>query len=66
MRALENFFDDGIWFYDDQESFISQVKSILSHPVDGTAFRSIALEYDWNVLADRYEEVLARTAQTER
>ena len=66
MRALENFFDDGIWFYDDQDSFISQVKSILSHPVDGAAFRSIARQYDWTVLADRYEEVLARAAQTGR
>ena len=66
MRALENFFDDGIWFYDDQESFISQIGSILSHPVDGMAFRSMARQYDWKVLADRYEEVLARAAGTGR
>jgi len=64
MRALENFFQDDIFYYDDHESFIRQVKDILAHPVDGAAFRSIASQYDWNILAEKYEEVLTRTAGT--
>jgi glycosyltransferase involved in cell wall biosynthesis len=66
MIALEHFFRDEIFYYDDRQSFISQVRDILEHPVDGAILRSIARQYDWNILADKYEEVLMRAAGSQR
>lgn len=62
MPALESFFHDNLFYYDDRESFVSQIKDILCTTVDEAVLRSIARRYDWKNLAERYEEVLMRVA----
>jgi len=58
MVALERMLGDKIYYYDDKDSFITQVKTILAAGVDMKRFRSLAERYDWKVLACRYEDVL--------
>lgn len=58
MISLERLLGDGIYYYDDVESFISQCNAILSSKIDGRRYRAIAERYDWRAIAERYERVL--------
>ncbi|MEI8004183.1 MAG: glycosyltransferase [Methanothrix sp.] len=60
MIALEGLLGDEIYYYDDAESFIMQVKRILSSAQDEKEYRSVAESYDWKIMAQKYEEVLKR------
>ncbi|HUU76687.1 MAG TPA: glycosyltransferase [Methanoregulaceae archaeon] len=66
MVALEHFFGDQLYYYDDRDSFVNQVRNILINPVAGEDYRSIALQYDWKILAEKYEQVLTRAADNIR
>ncbi|MGB9901594.1 glycosyltransferase [Methanothrix sp.] len=63
MLSLERLLGDSLYYYDDRESFISQVKRILESPQDQRRYREIAERYDWRALAARYESVLRRAAE---
>jgi glycosyltransferase involved in cell wall biosynthesis len=60
MNALEKLLGDEIYYYDDEESFISQANTILKTKRDDAKLRSIAEKYDWRTIARRYEVVLER------
>ena len=62
MVSLERLLGDEIYYYDDVESFISQVKSILAKLLDEKRCRSLAEKYDWREIAVSYEEVLRKSA----
>jgi glycosyltransferase involved in cell wall biosynthesis len=58
MVALERLLGDEIYYYDDVESFISQVNFILSRENNREGNRKLAERYDWRTLAQRYEQIL--------
>lgn len=60
MISLERLLKDSLYYYDDIDSFVSQVESILAEKRDTPAFRSIAERFDWRELARKYEAVLER------
>lgn len=62
MISLERLLGDEIYYYDDVESFISQVEGILKEKGKEQEYRSLAEKYDWSALALKYEEVLRRAA----
>ncbi|MCQ8903119.1 MAG: glycosyltransferase [Methanothrix sp.] len=62
MVSLERLLGDSLYYYDDRESFISQVKRILERSHDQRKYRAIAERYDWRAIAARYEGVLERAA----
>jgi glycosyltransferase involved in cell wall biosynthesis len=62
MPALVNLLPDELFYYDDIEGFISQVKLILNMKIDVDKYRSVAEKYDWRNIALLYEEVLSRVA----
>jgi glycosyltransferase involved in cell wall biosynthesis len=61
MSALESLLGDEIYYYDDIESFVGQVKAILENRPDENKLRMLAERYDWRAISQQYEEVL-RTA----
>jgi len=63
MAALERFFGDVLYYYDDEESFARQVGLIMGRPAEHERYRSIACNYDWNILARQYEEILLRVRE---
>ena len=60
MVALERLLGDEIFYYDDVESFVMQVRRILSLVHDEKEYRSVAESYDWCIMAQKYEDVLKR------
>ena len=60
MNALEKLLGDEIYYYDDEESFISRANTIMKTKRDDAKLRSIAERYDWRTIARRYEVVLER------
>ena len=58
MHALERMLGDALFYFDDQESFINQVKAILTAPGDSARYHALASEYDWENLAKQYETIL--------
>lgn len=62
MVALERVLGDGLYYYDDEESFVRQVESILSRQNSGVESaeknRRLAERYDWRTLAAKYEAAL--------
>ena len=58
MVALERLLGDDLFYYDDVSSFITQTEYILNHPKNEDYYRSIALRFDWKILAKEYESVL--------
>jgi len=63
MAALERFFGDVLYYYDDEESFARQVALILGKPSEHERYRSIARNFDWKILSQRYEEALQRVRE---
>lgn len=59
MISLERLLGDDLSYYDDVSSFILQIKELLENPMNEEHLRSIALQFDWKVLARTYESVLA-------
>lgn len=66
MAALERFFGDELYYYDDEESFATQIDFILRKPVDRDRNRSLACRYDWGVLSRIYENVLLKALEKKR
>jgi glycosyltransferase involved in cell wall biosynthesis len=62
MISLEKLLGDEIYYYDDVESFIIQVKKVLAAGNNEKRYRSIAVKYDWREIAHSYEEVLRNAA----
>ncbi len=62
MISLEKLLGDEIYYFDDAESFIAQVKSILSVEPATKRFRSLAERYDWRAISKDYQKVLLEAA----
>lgn len=60
MIALERLLGDDLFYFDDRESFIAQVKRMQSLPTEEERYHALALRYDWRVLAKSYEDVLRK------
>ena len=60
MVSLERLLGDEIYYYDDVESFVIQVRKILVSSDHEGEYRSVAERFDWSALAHRYEDVLRR------
>ncbi|MDD1761187.1 MAG: glycosyltransferase [Methanothrix sp.] len=58
MISLEKLLGDEIYYYDDVESFILQVKKVLAEEIDEKRYRYLAEKYDWRKIAGKYEQVL--------
>ena len=58
MISLERLLGDEIYYYDDVESFVEQVKLMLNSDTEEYARRSIAEKYNWKNIAKKYEYVL--------
>ena len=58
MISLERLLGDEIYYYDDVESFILQVKRILASGNNEEEHISIAKRYDWRGIAYNYAKVL--------
>jgi glycosyltransferase involved in cell wall biosynthesis len=58
MISLERLLGDEIYYYDDRDSFVEQVRRVLGSRRDEKSYRDTAKLYDWRRLARRYEEVL--------
>jgi len=62
MISLEKLLGDEIYYFDDVESFIAQVNSILSVEPTTKRFRSLAERYDWRAISKDYQKVLLEAA----
>lgn len=62
MVALERLLGDEIYYYDDVESFVMQVKLVLAAEIDEDRCRTLAGKYDWRKIAGSYEEVLRKAS----
>jgi glycosyltransferase involved in cell wall biosynthesis len=60
MISLERLLGDEIYYYDDVESFIMQVKRVLAAGIDEKRYRSLAEKYDWRIISQHYEQALER------
>lgn len=58
--SLVRMLGDNLYYYDDKDGFIREVKKILNTPTNEEKYREIAKTFDWEVLARKYEEVLRR------
>jgi len=58
MVSLERLLGDDLFYYDDLNSFVSQIKHILDNGRTEEHYRAIALRFDWNLLAQQYEAVM--------
>ena len=63
MISLERLLGDEIYYDDDVESFVSQVKSILTAGAATKRFRSLAEQYDWRAISRDYQKVLLEAAE---
>jgi glycosyltransferase involved in cell wall biosynthesis len=59
MTALEHFFGNALFYYDDRESFLRQVRLIEQSGITGAQYRRIAEQHDWRALAGQYQEMLS-------
>jgi glycosyltransferase involved in cell wall biosynthesis len=62
MVSLERLLGEEIYYYDDAESFVTQVRNILSTGGDEKRYRSLAEKYDWREIAHSYEKVLQKAS----
>jgi glycosyltransferase involved in cell wall biosynthesis len=58
MISLERLLGDEIYYYDDVESFVEQVKMVLGTRKDEKKLRMLAERYDWRTISQQYEKVL--------
>ena len=63
MIALEKLLGNEVYYYDDVESFIHQTEHILRIAPGEKRYRTVAEEYDWRKIADRYEKVLEKATR---
>ncbi len=63
MISLEKLLGDEIYYYDDEKSFIMQVKKVLAAGNNEKRYRSLAMKYDWKEMAQSYEEVLRNACE---
>ena len=60
MISLERLLGDEIYYYDDVESFVGQVKNVLAVQIDENRCRSLAENYDWRKIAGKYKTILEK------
>jgi len=65
MISLERLLGEEIYYYDDAESFIVQVKKVLAADSEEMKYRSLAEKYDWREIAHSYEKVLQKASHLE-
>lgn len=58
--SLVRLLGDNLFYYDDKDGFVRETKRILEAPDNEKKYREIAKEYDWEVLARKYEDILRR------
>lgn len=58
MVSLERLLGDILYYYNDVASFIASVNSIMESTTDEHNYREISREFDWKILAKKYETVL--------
>jgi glycosyltransferase involved in cell wall biosynthesis len=58
--SLVRVLGDNLSYYDNKDGFVRETKRILDTPNDENKYREIAMMFDWEVLARKYEEVLRR------
>jgi glycosyltransferase involved in cell wall biosynthesis len=58
MFALVEELGDNLFYYDAEDDFIDQVKTILESQHEDMKYRKIAENFDWRSIAKQYEEVL--------
>ena len=66
MISLERLLGDEIYYYDDVESFVSQVESLMRTGSRERKFRVLAERYDWRKIAGEYEEVMVNARDQDR
>jgi glycosyltransferase involved in cell wall biosynthesis len=62
MISLERLLGDDLYYYDDVSSFVNQTRQIMSQGEKEEYYRSIAIRFDWGILAHHYESVLEDVA----
>jgi glycosyltransferase involved in cell wall biosynthesis len=65
MISLEKLLGEEIYYYDDVESFIMQVKKVLAAGDNKKRYRSLAMKYDWREMAQSYERVLQKASHSD-
>jgi glycosyltransferase involved in cell wall biosynthesis len=60
MVALERLLGNDIAYYDNRESFVAQVNSMLSARQNAISYTAIAKRFDWQDIAHEYAKVLQR------
>jgi glycosyltransferase involved in cell wall biosynthesis len=65
MISLEKLLGDEIYYYDNVENFVMQVKNILSDGGDKKKYRTLAQKYDWKEIANDYESVLKEASKSQ-
>lgn len=63
MISLEKLLGDEIFYYDDVESFIEQVKMIQKARPEEKMLRTLAKNYDWRAISKDYEKVLLEAGE---
>ena len=63
MVSLERLLGDEIYYYDDVESFVSQVESLVASRLHERRFRILAEQYDWRAISKDYEKVLREAGE---
>lgn len=63
MISLERLLGDEIFYYDDVESFIEQVKMIQKARPEEKMLRTLAKNYDWRAISKDYEKVLLKAGE---
>jgi len=59
--SLVRLLGDNLFYYDDKDGFVRETKRILEAPDNEKKNTGkIAKEYDWEVLARKYEDILRR------
>jgi glycosyltransferase involved in cell wall biosynthesis len=58
--SLVRILGDKLSYYDDKDSFIQETRKLLGTQHDEKIYREIAKNFDWGILAKKYEEVLRR------
>ena len=65
MVSLERLLGDEIYYYDDVESFVVKVKSVLSAGISEKRYRSLAEKFDWRSISGSYEKVLEKASNNQ-
>jgi glycosyltransferase involved in cell wall biosynthesis len=62
--SLQGIVKHGIWYYNSREEFIEMVNKLLHTTIDKSVLVSEAKKFDWDDLAEQYEQVLLNTVKS--